>query len=375
MPTLDDDAVKKLLARARREVDDGLLPSCQVALAVGNEVVVNEAFGQATVNSRYVMYSCTKPVVAGAAWLLIGKGRLDTTQPVAEYVPEFGENGKHQVTVEQVMLHTSGFPHAPLGPPHWDTRKSRLARFARWRLNWDPGTRYEYHPTSAHWVLAELIERITGEDYRHIVNRRVLGALGLETLRLGVPHTEQGNVLDVVTTGEEASAEELQIAFGVTQMPETEVTDEALLAFNQPDVRAVGVPGGGGITTAADLALFYQALLHNPGDLWHPDVLADATSNVRNRLPDPLMGVPANRSLGLVLAGDDGQAYLRGLGRTASPSAFGHNGAGGQIAFADPATGMSFAYLTNGLDRHVLRQGRRGVALASLAGLCGRMDT
>jgi CubicO group peptidase (beta-lactamase class C family) len=87
------------------------------------------------------------------------------------------------------------------------------------------------------------------------------------------------------------------------------------------------------------------------------------------------MGVPANRSLGLVLAGDDGQAYLRGLGRTASPSAFGHNGAGGQLAFADPATGMSFAYLTNGLDRHILRQGRRGVALASLAGLCGRMDT
>jgi CubicO group peptidase (beta-lactamase class C family) len=139
-------------------------------------------------------------------------------------------------------------------------------------------------------------------------------------------------------------------------------------------VRAVGVPGGGGITTAADLAMFYQALLHNPGEMWKPAVLADATSQVRNHLPDPLFGVPANRSLGLVLAGDDGQAYLRGLGRTASPNAFGHNGAGGQLAFADPATGLSFAYLTNGLDQHVIRQGRRGVALASLAGLCGRMD-
>jgi CubicO group peptidase (beta-lactamase class C family) len=374
MPTLDDHAVKKLLARARRDVDDGLLPSCQVALALNNEVVVNEAFGGATTNTRYVMYSCTKPVVAGAAWLLIGKGQLDTSRPVAEYIPEFGENGKHGVTVEQVMLHTSGFPRAPLGPPQWDTRKGRLARFARWRLNWEPGTQYEYHPTSAHWVLAELIERITAEDYRRVVNRRVAGCLGLETLRLGVPPEEQGNVADVVSTGEEASAEELQITLGVTQLPETEVTDEALLAFNDPAVRAVGVPGGGGITTAADLALYYQALLHNPADMWKPEVLADATSRVRNRLPDPLMGVPANRSLGLVLAGDDGQAYLRGLGRTASAGAFGHNGAGGQIAFADPATGVSFAYLTNGLDRHIIRQGRRGVALASLAGLCGRMD-
>jgi CubicO group peptidase (beta-lactamase class C family) len=293
---------------------------------------------------------------------------------VAEYIPEFGENGKDEVTVEQVMLHTGGFPRAPLGPPAWETRKGRLARFARWQLNWPPGTQYEYHPTSGHWVLAELIDRITGEDYRRVINRRVTGALGLETLRVGVPAEEQGNVIDVVTTGEPATAEELQITFGITQLPETEVTDEALLAFNLPDVRAVGVPGGGGITTAADLAMFYQALLHNPGEIWKPAVLADATSQVRNHLPDPLFGVPANRSLGLILAGDDGQAYLRGLGRTASPNAFGHNGAGGQLAFADPATGLSFAYLTNGLDQHVIRQGRRGVALASLAGLCGRMD-
>jgi CubicO group peptidase (beta-lactamase class C family) len=374
MPSLDDVAVKKLLARARREVDEGLLPSCQVALAFEDEVVVNEAFGEATVDTRYVMYSCTKPVVAAAVWMLIGKGHLDTSRRVAEYIPEFGENGKDEVTVEQVMLHTGGFPRAPLGPPAWETRKGRLARFARWQLNWPPGTQYEYHPTSGHWVLAELIDRITGEDYRRVINRRVTGALGLETLRVGVPAEEQGNVIDVVTTGEPATAEELQITFGITQLPETEVTDEALLAFNLPDVRAVGVPGGGGITTAADLAMFYQALLHNPGEMWKPAVLADATSQVRNHLPDPLFGVPANRSLGLVLAGDDGQAYLRGLGRTASPNAFGHNGAGGQLAFADPATGLSFAYLTNGLDQHVIRQGRRGVALASLAGLCGRMD-
>jgi CubicO group peptidase (beta-lactamase class C family) len=50
-----------------------------------------------------------------------------------------------------------------------------------------------------------------------------------------------------------------------------------------------------------------------------------------------------------------------------SPRAFGHAGAGGQIAWADPETGISFAYLTNGLDRHVLREGRRGVALSSRA--------
>ena len=64
------------------------------------------------------------------------------------------------------------------------------------------------------------------------------------------------------------------------------------------------------------------------------------------------MGVPANRGLGVVLAGDDGMSNRRGLGRTVSPMAFGHNGVGGQIAFCDPESGLSFAYTTNGLDRH-----------------------
>ena len=49
---------------------------------------------------------------------------------------------------------------------------------------------------------------------------------------------------------------------------------------------------------------------------------------------------------------------------------FGHGGAGGQIAWADPATGLSFAYLTNGHDRDLLREGRRIIALSSLAAVC-----
>jgi CubicO group peptidase (beta-lactamase class C family) len=99
-------------------------------------------------------------------------------------------------------------------------------------------------------------------------------------------------------------------------------------------------------------------------------VLADATGNVRNRLPDPLTGVPANRTLGLIQAGDDGKAAWRGLGHTVSARAFGHNGAGGQLAWGDPVTGLSLGYVTNGLDDHVIRQARRGVGIASRAGAC-----
>jgi CubicO group peptidase (beta-lactamase class C family) len=90
---------------------------------------------------------------------------------------------------------------------------------------------------------------------------------------------------------------------------------------------------------------------------------------VRNNLPDPA-GVPANRSLGLILAGDDGRSNMRGMGRTVSPRAFGHNGAGGQLAWADPESGLSLGYVTNGYDVHAIREPRRGTSIASLAAVC-----
>ena len=140
--------------------------------------------------------------------------------------------------------------------------------------------------------------------------------------------------------------------------------------FNQPEVREVGVPGAGGIGTAADLARYYQALLHDPLELWDPDVLADATGRIRCTLPDPMLGIPANRSLGLCIAGEDGNGALRSTGPTVSPRAFGHNGAAGQIAWADPDTGLSFALVTSGIDPHQLREARRILSLSARAGRC-----
>jgi len=150
------------------------------------------------------------------------------------------------------------------------------------------------------------------------------------------------------------------------------VTPEVLTAFNEKEMRRVPVPGGGGIMTAADLALFQQALV-NGGQLadspqvWHPETVV-AALKLRHDLPDP-MGVPAHRALGLVIAGDE-QRNLRGFGHTNSEHAFGHNGAGGQIAWADPATGISLGYCTNGHDANPIRQARRGVGISSRAAVC-----
>jgi CubicO group peptidase (beta-lactamase class C family) len=367
---IDAGRLEELRTRVRREVDAGLLPSCQFALAKDGKLGAFETVGGADADTRYVIFSATKAFVASAAWLLIGEGSLDIDRRVADYIPQFATNGKDVVTVEQVMLHTSGFPRAPLGPPNWADRDRRVEAFAKWRLNWEPGTAHEYHPTSAHWVLAELIEQISGRDYRDFIHGRVTGALGLPRV-VGIPAGEQHDIAELELCGDPASPDELEAIFGVPEVPVTEVTDDALLSFNRPDVRAVGVPGGGGVATAATVARFYQAFLHNTEELWDPDVLADATSRVRNTFPDQLaLGAPANRALGVVVAGDDGNANRRGFGHTHSPRTFGHNGAGGQIAWADPDSGLSFCYLTNGREVNPIREGRRSIGISSRAAVC-----
>lgn len=389
-PRLVPEKIEGLVQRATQDVEQGHLPSCQLAIALGGEVVFQTAIGDATIDTRYVIFSATKTLVASMTWRLMSEGLLDVTLPVSSYIPEFGTNGKEAITVQQVMLHTSGFPSAPLGAPEWETREGRLARFSQWRTNWEPGTKFEYHPTAAHWVLAEIIEGLRDRDYRAVIQEEILEPLGLKRFRLGVPVEEQGDIATITASGAPATPEELMATLGVSELPVTEVTEEALLGFNAPKVRSVGVPGGGGVSTAADLALFYQGILNNgvldndlldnaaldngalehSGQMWSPDVLADVTGNIRNTFPDLLMGVPANRALGGCVAGDDpGIAAYNGFGRTTSPRAFGHNGAGGQVAWGDPETGISFAYLTNGLDANPIRQARRSTALSSRAAL------
>jgi CubicO group peptidase (beta-lactamase class C family) len=379
---LDPGKVEALFERAQREVREGLLPSVQIAIARDGKVGAMRTFGHAvqgghekpaTDRTLYVIFSCTKAIMSAAAWLLIGDGLLDVNERVAKIVPEFGSNGKDVITVEQVLLHIGGFPNAPYAQDEWLDRNKRLERFAKWRLEWPVGSKYEYHPTSGFWVIAEIIERLTGKDFRQFVRERISTPLGLPDLRVGLPRAEHGRVADVVYVGEPLSDEERK-KLGIPPMPETEVTEEAIMGFNNPQVREAGVPGGGGIMTAGELALFYQGLLRNRGadgaPIWKPEVLKEALRVRSGDYKDPIFGVKVNRALGVVVAGGDGLANFRGFGKTNSALAFGHGGAGGQIGWGDPATGISIGYCTNGFDRNDLRLGRRGVAISSLAAVC-----
>ena len=327
----------------------GEIPACQLAVACNNKVVAFETFGDATNTTRFCVFSATKPMVASAIWLLIGDGSIEVHKTVGEYISEFAVGSKAAITVEQVMLHTSGFPNATMPEADGISASRRRARFAEWEIEWEPGSRFEYHAGSAHWVLADIIQSISGLDVRDFVAQRITSQLKLPRL-LGIPASQQHDIAPLVAMDEGVRADDT-------------------LRFNRAEVRAAGVPGGGAFATAADMARFYQAVLHNPFGLWNPVVLDDALTNVRCTFPDSLMNVAVNRTLGVVIAGNDGLQMLRYaiFGEHNSPGAFGHAGAHAQVAWADPESGISFAFLSNAASSDQMMGGARSNRLATIA--------
>ncbi|MBI1292391.1 serine hydrolase [bacterium] len=339
---LDQSKLRALRDRAQRDVDAGLqhggVEGCSLAIGYQGEIVFAEAFGAAGVDTPFVIMSPTKTVMEAAMWVLYGGGKIAPGDRAAEFVPEFASNGKDAITLEMLQTHTAALASQQIGNPDHEDREKRLAAFARWKPDGEPGSFYEYNVGSGNWVLAEIIERISGTDYREFLKREVLEPLGLADiamLSLGAPEEDQKRTLKPINC-----------VHG--WVPDPSKRPSAVLEYDTEHGLSVGVPGSGAVGTPSGLALLYQAYLHNPKGLWNEEVLEDARSNVRVRMSDPL-GRPVTRTLSFHLAGEPDERYSERtfFGALTSPAAFGHQGQGGQIVWADPATGLSFSYLTN----------------------------
>jgi CubicO group peptidase (beta-lactamase class C family) len=370
---LQPAAVIALRDRIQAEIDGGHSLAAQFALGLGDEIVAGASFGTARPESRFVIFSATKPIVAMALLPHLADGSVELTAPVARYLPEFGSNAKQGVTVLQLLTMQGGFPQAPMGPDRWASSTDRRRQFAEWTLAWPAGMRTEYHPLAAHWVIAELIETMSGRPYAEVVNERVADPAGVPAV-LGpaaIPRSPDGEVVTIRTAGSAPSPEHLLAEFGRAEfVPDTTVTPEVLLGLNHPLAHAAAIPGGGGIARAGDIAMIYQSFLHNTDQSHHPDWLADATGTIRNGGINVSDGLPANRTIAGIVAGVDGLHQYRWF--PDAPRSFGHHGAGGQICWVDPDSGLSFCFLHDTLQLDPSHDLRRCRELNALAIACAR---
>lgn len=345
---LDPERIQRLCDVVEGQIAAGDYPGAQIAFARHGKLAFTRSFGRARLEptavaasdeTLWLMYSQTKVVTASAVWLLVEQGALSFDDAIADHLPEFAAGGKGQITLFQLLTHQAGFPSARPGPDVWEDRE----RLRRWvcalPLEWWPGSRVQYHHTSAHWTAAVVIEAVTGRDYRQFIRAEILDPLGLRDIQVGVPPALQDRCADIHVR---LDGRQVPLAEGV----------EAEGAADRPNsaaFRAAGAPGSGGYGTAAAIASFYQMMLGggalNGIRLFSPRLIQYVTRNHTADRVDENMGMPMHRGLGPHLRGTT--PGIRGLGPIATPSTFGHGGVGSSYSWADPESGLSFSYLTN----------------------------
>lgn len=336
-----------LSALIESHVKEQRYPGCQIALAHNGQLVLDKSFGMARIgqghaadteavparsDSLWLLYSNTKVIVATALWKLHEQGRLRFTDKVTEYLPEFGRHSKEAITLFQVITHQGGFPDRDVPSSVWHDHAQVRQAVCDFSLQWAPGSRIQYHGLSAHWVLAMVIEAVTGQDFRAYITDAILRPLGLENdLFVGLPEAQQSRMTYLY----EPAATDLK----------QQLRDESTSTTWQ----RAGVPGGGAYGTARGMVALYQMMLQggrlNGVQLVSPRTLAYAIQNHTGDRVDEFMGMPMHRGLGPHLRGHS--VGIRGLGSLASPRTFGHGGVGTSYCWADPDSGVSFAYITN----------------------------
>jgi CubicO group peptidase (beta-lactamase class C family) len=126
------------------------------------------------------LWSASKGVMALAIAQLVDAAELDYDAPVAKYWPEFAQNGKHAITIAQVVSHQAGLngfaeQTTPQDLFDWELITTRLARQAPL---WPPGTFVSYHGMTYGWLTGELVRRVSGMEVRDYVARRAAGSGG-----------------------------------------------------------------------------------------------------------------------------------------------------------------------------------------------------
>jgi CubicO group peptidase (beta-lactamase class C family) len=319
----------------------GRYPGAQIALARHGKLALLKTFGDAALtpsrqpaadDTLWLLYSNTKVITACAVWLLVERGALRFTDTVAEHVPGFEANGKGGITIIQLLSHQGGFPNADVPKEAWEDHELLRKVVCSFTLEFTPGSRMHYHGRAAHWTAAVLIEALTKQDYRAFIRDHVIDPLGLGgELFVGLPEVEGKRAVDM----HEPSGD------GTKPVRRAEENNAAF--------RKAGTPGGGGYATARAMAAFYQMLAGNGTlngvRLLSPRMVQYVTRNHTGDMHDHYMGMPMHRGLGPHVRGTT--ATIRGLGSLASPRTFGHGGVGSSYCWADPDSGVSFAYLTN----------------------------
>ena len=318
---------------------------------------IDDAPGSAKVDaeSRFLAASLTKPVTAAAFMRLVEDGEIALATPVGRVLPQFAGDGREGVEVRHLLTHTSGLPDMVAENLPLRERQAGLPEFfeciCRAPLLFAPGEAASYQ-SMGFLVLAMLVERIAGEPFRRFVQRELFEPAGMSSSELGV------------------SAFSVDAPYVQVELPDGQ--QSVGWHWNSRYWRTLGVPWGGLVTTASDLAAFLSLFLNEGRAPGGRRVLSPAAiaAMCRDHTGARAADLPA-LGLGWLVRGDPGRGsgaesgsrpggdptlvstaadYVVDrafFGDLMSRDAVGHTGATGCVMWADPRLRVAGVVLTS----------------------------
>jgi CubicO group peptidase (beta-lactamase class C family) len=321
--TLKTEAMNEAAKIIQKQVGAGVLESAVLHVQRGSETF-ERAFGHAKdVQAIFLLASITKTMTAAGVMVLADRGELKLSDRAMKFIPEFAEGARKDITIEQLLTHTSGLPDQLPDNNALRRRHAPMAEFVqgaiRVPLLFEPGTKYHYQSMGI-LLAAEIAQRITRAPFAEFLAKELFAPLGMMHTALGLGRFKHA---DVVRCQTEHAA------------PEAGGGDDAAREWdwNSAYWRSFGAPWGGAHGTAADVARFLRAFLH-------PDGGALREGTARLMIQNHTEGLEARRGIGFALGPS-------GFGKGCSEKSFGHSGSTGTLAWADPETDTSCVILTS----------------------------
>ena len=159
--------------------DEGLIKEISISVFKNNQKI--KEFNKFDNNKNFHIFSAGKPFIAAVIWKLHDKKLLNFNDPIIKFWPEFGKNNKKNITIKNVLTHTSG---VSLANDLLDNDYIDLNRISRWLENYipesKPGSKIAYHEVTYGWILGEIIQRITNKTFEDNFKELVSEPLGLK---------------------------------------------------------------------------------------------------------------------------------------------------------------------------------------------------
>lgn len=354
-------------------------PSYSAQLVVyhrGERVIDLVAGTGLAADSLLPVFSSSKGATGVVVGLLLQRGQLDLDARVSSYWSEFGQKGKAAITVRQALSHQAGLPGVDGGFSFEEllAHDPLATRIAAQRPFWQPGRAFAYHSLTIGTIADELVRRVDGRSVAQVLEQDVTRPRGIDVW-MGTPASEDPRVAEVLLPSVEEYADP------TATLPTPPVTDRiesvsmppggalALLPMvNGQAFRRVGPPAGGALATAGGLAKLYAALRH---DVDGPRLLSDDTvaQMSQTQVFGAELGTGFDAHFGVIFQLPFAPRWPFGSFR-----AFGHDGAGGSMAFCDPTYDVAFGYVVQRIPA-VVGMDPRAVELSRLVRQCLAMGS